>query len=263
MDYEVLLKSMQELIKKTKDLQDSQKKFLTTIGKDAENGDLKALAKDLGSYADKLNSLTEINASLQKMVSEFDGEAYVTEGGYSDQMLEYCKKENVDVIGQAPNFEMFPFKVKVVPAEQAVYLNNKKVNCLRPKKMVALVRESQDKLSKANFNAEAFGKELMAAYDLLVIKKKKDPEKEPDMPLKEIHSLMAPMSRLKKIYDLNSFAYDLSRFMEEDAKNPIYLGDDHRRMQPGPSREAKYCIRLLDSKGKESYQYSIRFYKED
>jgi hypothetical protein len=129
--------------------------------------------------------------------------------------------------------------------------------------MVALVRESQDKLSKANFNAEAFGKELMAAYDLLVIKKKKDPEKEPDMPLKEIHSLMAPMSRLKKIYDLNSFAYDLSRFMEEDAKNPIYLGDDHRRMQPGPSREAKYCIRLLDSKGKESYQYSIRFYKED
>ena len=30
MDYEVLLKSMQELIKKTKDLQDSQKKSLTT-----------------------------------------------------------------------------------------------------------------------------------------------------------------------------------------------------------------------------------------
>ena len=261
MDYEVLLKSMQEMIKKTKDLQDSQKKFLT-IGKDAEKGDLKQLAKDLSSYADKLNAMTELNTSLQNLVNEFDGEAYMSSGEYSDQMLEYCKSENVDVIGSAPTFEMFPFKVKIASSEQAVYMNNKKVNCLRPKKMVSLVHTEQDKLSKANFNAEAFGKELIAAYDVLALKKKKDAGKGPDLPLKEIHSVMAPMSRLKKIYDLNSFAYDLSRFMEADAKSPIYL-DGKRRIQSGPSREQKSCIRLLDSKGKESYLYSIRFYKED
>jgi hypothetical protein len=64
------------------------------------------------------------------------------------------------------------------------------------------------------------------------------------------------MSRFRKDYDQQSFAFDLAR---------LYLADeitlkDGRKFQFGPSRNNKKAIRILDSLGQERYLATIRFF---
>ncbi|MBQ8095010.1 MAG: hypothetical protein IJ242_15770 [Clostridia bacterium] len=259
MDYEILLKQIQELTKKTKDLQDAQKKYFTAINKDSENGDLKQLAKDLAFYSDKLSSLSETNAALQELVSSFDVEAYLRDGDFTTQMLDYCQQTGVDIIGTAPNFEMFPFKVKISSADRSLTVNNKKSNCVRPRKFVDDVNKAQSKMSKSNFNADKFANELAQAYDMYLLKKGK--KQGVDAPIKDIYNLLTPTSKIRSFYDVNSFAYDLSRFVEVNKRNSITLSDG-RKVQIGTSHEKKVGYRILPD-GKEEYLFQIRFYTEE
>lgn len=258
MDYELLLKQIQELNRKTKELQDSQKKYLGFITKDSENGDLKQLSKDLGLYADRLKTLSETNAALQELVASFDGASYMSSGEYGTQLLEYCKQAGVDVIGASPTFEMFPFKVKIDSAEQAVYVNSKKVNCLRPRKFVETVSVAQSKMSKSSFNADQFAKELASAYDLFILKNGK--KQGIDVTVKNIYNMLTPTAKIRKYYDVNTYAYDLSRFVEENQKSTIVLPDG-RRFQISPAHDKQNGIRILPG-GKEMFIYQIRLYTE-
>jgi len=128
---------------------------------------------------------------------------------------------------------------------------------MRPGSFVEIVRSGQEKLNKASFNAVAFASELADAYDLAVLKL--DRQKQSDIYLTSLYKILAPMSRFRKDYDQQSFAFDLARLYIsgiEETKNG-------RKFQFGPSRVGGKGIRILDMAGKEQFLATIRLFEAE
>jgi len=158
------------------------------------------------------------------------------------------------VTGDFPVFEMFPYKLRIDP-NMDIYLDRKKVPCLRPYTLVQVVKKGQEKLMKASFNANRFAAELAAAYDLALADLKKN--KGTDQYLKKLYEYMVPMSRSRKDYDMQSYAFDLARLYAEGSSFEL---KDGRKIQWGTSKDPKKAIRILDGYGNEQHLYTIRFF---
>ena len=128
---------------------------------------------------------------------------------------------------------------------------------MRPRSVVEQVKAGQDKLNKANFNAQTFVNELSDAYDTAILKLKK--QSGADVYLSSLYKLLAPMSRFRKDYDQQSFAFDLARLYAE-GEGAVETRNG-RKFQFGPSRNNGKAIRILDQEGKEQFLATIRFYE--
>ena len=119
-----------------------------------------------------------------------------------------------------------------------------------------MLEACQEKLNKAPFNALTFAGELSDAYELAILKLKKNPES--DIYLTSLYKFLAPMSRFRKDYDQQSFAFDLARLFISGIKET----KNGKKFQFGPSRNSNKCIRILNADGKEEFLATIRFYQE-
>lgn len=255
MNYEEFYFDMQQQEKLTKDCISGTQKLFKTICRETENGDIKSLSKDLDSMTEIAENLLTVLKELKSAVSGFDSKKYFESGEFAEQMLSACQEKGVDVRGEFPVYEMFPYRVKLDVENQDIYLDRKKVQCVRPQKLVETVKNGQDKLNKASFNALTFVSELADAYDLAVLKLKKRPEA--DIYLASLYKFLAPMSRFRKDYDQQSFAFDLARLYASDIEET----KNGRRFQFGPSRNNNKAIRILDKEGQEQFLATIRFYE--
>lgn len=255
MNYEDLYQTLQPGQKNLKDAIASLQKLFKSSCREIESGDIKNLVRDLNSMKEAADSLSSSLESLKNAVESFDSRAYFENGEFAEQMLAICQEKGVDVRGEFPVYEMFPYRVKVDTENQDLYLDRKKVQCMRPQSFVDIVQKGQEKLNKASFNALTFVNELADAYDLALLKLKKNPES--DIYLTSLYKFLAPMSRFRKDYDQQNFAFDLARLYIseiEETKNG-------RRFQFGPSRNNNKAIRILDKDGQEQYLATIRFYE--
>ncbi len=241
-----------------KDTVTAVQKLYKNIVKSTENGDLKSLLKDLESYKNVVETQAEVVATLTEEVKGFDGKEYLESGDFAQQMLQLCREKEIDVTGEYPVYEMFPYRVKLDVENQDIYIDKKKVACMRPSSLVQTIKSGQEKLNKANFNAQAFANELSVAYDLLALKSKK-PENA-DLYLLNIYKMMTPMSRARKEYDQQSFAFDIARLYAAHLEG-FHQIKDGRYFQFGPSRNVNKSIRILDTQGNEQFLATIRFYE--
>lgn len=255
MNYENLYQTLQPDQKSLKDALASLQKLFKSSCREMESGDIKTLVRDLSSMKDAADLLSSSLESLKDTIESFDSRAYFENGEFAEQMLAVCREKGVDVRGEFPVYEMFPYRVKVDAENQDLYLDRKKLQCMRPQSFVDIVQKGQEKLNKASFNALTFVNELADAYDLAVLKLKKNPES--DVYLTSLYKFLAPMSRFRKDYDQQNFAFDLARLYTseiEETKNG-------RKFQFGPSRNNNKAIRILDKDGQEQYLATIRFYE--
>lgn len=255
MNYENLYADLQPLQKSTKESLASLQKLFKTVGKEVENGDIKNLSKDLDAMTEAVSSLSSCLDGMKEMISGFDTKAYFESGEFASQMLELCQEKGVDVQGESPVYEMFPYRVKLDTENQDIYLDRKKVQCMRPQSFVEIVRTGQEKLNKASFNPLTFAGELADAYDMAALKMKKHAGA--DIYLLSLYKFLAPMSRFRKDYDQQSFAFDLAR---------LYISEldetkNGRRFQFGSSRNGNKAIRILDQNGQEQFLSTICFYE--
>lgn len=255
MNYENLYQMLQPDQKSLKDSLASLQKLYKSLCREVEGGDVKNFIRDLSSMKDAADLLTLSLNHLQDIMEGFDARAYFENGEFTEQMLAICQEKGVDVRGEFPVYEMFPYRVKVDTENQDLYLDRKKVQCMRPQSFVDIVQKGQEKLNKASFNALTFVNELADAYDLALLKLNKNPES--DIYLTGLYKFLAPMSRFRKDYDQQNFAFDLARLYTseiEETKNG-------RKFQFGPSRNNNKAIRILDKDGREQYLATIRFYQ--
>ena len=255
MNYENLYQSLQTDQKLLKDSIGSLQKLYKSLSREIEDGDIKNLMRDLSSMKETVARLASSLESFENIVDDFDTKAYFENGEFAEQMLAACQEKGVDVRGEFPVYEMFPYRVKVDTENQDLYLDRKKVQCMRPQSFVDIVQKGQEKLNRASFNAQTFVNELADAYDLALMKSGKNPEA--DVYLTGLYKFLAPMSRFRKDYDQQNFAFDLARLYIseiEETKNG-------RRFQFGPSRNNNKAIRILDKDGHEQYLATIRFYE--
>ena len=257
MNYEELYRALAPLEKRMKDLAASLQKNVKSIGKNTENGDLKALAKDLAACQELLKAQESLRGQIQELVEGFDGKEYMESGDYAGQLMELCQEKGVDITGTYPVFEMFPYRVRFDAENQDIYMNRKKVQCMRPASLVQTVRASQERLKKASFNEQTFLNELAEVYDLAVLKSGKTTGN--DLYLLNLYKFLTPMGRFRRDYDQQSFAYDLARLYE--FRDSDLTTKDGRRFQFGPCRKQAKAIRILDGEGKEQFLSTIRFFQ--
>lgn len=257
MNYEDLYEELKGKEKLVKDGLSSLQKYIKLISRENEGGDVKGLLRDLDGMADAADTMIKTLESMLERVNAFDTKEYFEQGDFVRQMLDACKEKGIDVQGEFPVFEMFPYRVKIDAENQDVYLDRKKVSCMRPKSFVETVYKGQEKLNKANFNALTFANELEEAYDLAALKLKKHPGA--DIYLNSLYKFLAPMSRFRKDYDQQSFAFDLARLYCSD----VEAAKDGRKFQFGPSRISGRSIRILDKDGVERYLATIRFFEDE
>lgn len=255
MNYENLYQSLQPNHKSLKDAIVSLQKLYKSLSREMEAGDVKNLLRDLSTMKEASALLASSLEELEDTAGNFDARDYFESGEFTEQMLRICQEKGVDVRGEFPVYEMFPYRVKVDTENQDLYLDRKKIQCMRPQSFVDIVQKGQEKLNKASFNAQMFVNELADAYDLALLKLNKTPES--DVYLTGLYKFLAPMSRFRKDYDQQNFAFDLARlYMSE-----IEETKNGRKFQFGPSRNNNKAIRILDKDGQEQYLATIRFYK--
>lgn len=259
MNYEELYSEYQVLEKEMKDRINAVQKLYKATSKEMENGDLKSFRRDIALLEAAVAEETRILNDMKELEAGFNSREYFEDGEFVSQMLEACEELNVDVKGEFPVYEMFPYKVKIDAENQDLYLDRKKVQCMRPQSFAKQVKAGQDKLTKATFNESMFANELAEAYDLALLKLKKQPEA--DIYLANLYKFLAPMGRFRRDYDQQSYAFDLARLYASGIKEI----KDGRMLQFGPSKVGSKSIRILDSQGREQYLATIRFFqpKED
>lgn len=255
MNYENLYQALQPQEKSAKDSLASLQKLYKAVCRETESGDIKSLARDLSAMADAAAALSSVLEGMRESVGDFDAKAYFESGEFAEQMLAACEEKKVDVRGNFPVYEMFPYRVRLDTENQDIYLDRKKVQCMRPQSFVDLVKSSQERLNRASFNALVFVNELSDAYDMAVLKLKKHPES--DIYLTSLYKFLAPMSRFRKDYDQQSFAFDLARLYASEVEET----KSGRKFQFGPSRNNNKAIRILDKDGQEQFLATIRFYE--
>lgn len=255
MNYEELYGEYQILEKEMKDKINTVQKLYKMIVREMENGDLKSFRRDISLLETAAAEEARILNDMKELESGFDSREYVEGGEFAAQMLEACGELGVDVKGEFPVYEMFPYKVKIDAENQDLYLDRKKVQCMRPQSFARQVKSGQDKLMKAPFNALVFANELADVYDLAILKLKKQPEA--DVYLTNLYKFLAPMGRFRRDYDQQSYAFDLARLYASG----ITEIKEGRRLQFGPCRVGNKAIRILDSAGREEYLSTIRFYR--
>lgn len=256
MNYEDLYQTLQPQEKSLKDSISSLQKLSKAIGRQTESGDIKSLSQSLDALADAIASATASLEDIKDTVGNFDAKTYFENGEFAEQMLAACQEADVNVRGDFPIYEMFPYRVKLDAENQDIYLDRKKIQCVRPKSFVDMVKANQEKLNKASFNELTFVGELADAYDLAILKLKKQPGT--DIYLNSLYKFLAPMSRFRKDYSPKSFAFDLARLYASG----IDKTKNGRMFQFGSSRESSKLIRILDQNGQEQFLATIRFYEE-
>lgn len=256
MNYEDFYQDLQPREKSVKDSISSLQKLFKAITRETESGDVKSLIRDLRAMEEAAADISSVLKELVDLADGFDTQTYFENGEFAEQMLAVCEEKGVDVRGEFPVYEMFPYRVKLDAETQDVYLDRKKLQCMRPQSLVDIIQTSQEKLNKVPFNPLVFANELSDAYDLAVLKQKRQPGT--DIYLTSLYKFLAPMSRFRKDYSQKSFAFDLARLYiskEEKTKSG-------RKFQFGPTREQNKSIRILDQNGKEQFLATIRFFEE-
>jgi hypothetical protein len=193
------------------------------------------------------------------MAKGFDARTYVEDGCFADQLLACCGNEGLDIQGDFPTYEIFSYRVKVDTENLDLYVDRKKMQCLRPQSFVGAIKAGREKLMKASFNAAAFANELADAYDIALLRQSKGKayDEGADFYLMSLYPYLAPMSRHRKEYDKQSYAFDLARLYSSDVEEI----KDGRRFQFGPSRNNNKAIRILDRDGVEQFIATVRFFR--
>lgn len=256
MNYENLYQNLQPREKSVKDCLSSLQKLFKAVSRETENGDIKSLIRDLNAMQESAAVLSSALQDTTDTVNDFDTKSYFENGDFAEQMLAVCEEKDVDVQGDFPVYEMFPYRVKLDTENQDVYLDRKKLQCMRPQSLVDMIQANQEKLNKVSFNAPAFAGELSDAYNLAIMKQNR--QAGTDIYLTSLYKFLTPMSRFRKDYTPKNFAFDLARLYIskiEETKNG-------RRFMFGLTRESNKTIRILDANGNEQFLATICFYDE-
>ena len=127
MNYEELYSEYQVLEKEMKDKLNGVQKLHKMIAKEMENGDLKSFRRDIALLESAVAEEARVLSAMKELEAGFNSREYFGDGEFAAQMLEACWELGVDVKGEFPVYEMFPYRVKIDAENQDLYLDRKKV----------------------------------------------------------------------------------------------------------------------------------------
>ena len=256
-DYEEFLSRLQPMEKSLKDSAAAVTRLQKTLQKNTETGNLAEAGKALASLSAEIERLGALFAGLSGEFSSFDTLAYFANGDFSRQLLERCEGKGIDVHGEKGVYEMFPYKIRVLgDAEhpEEIWMDRKKIPSARPAYVAELIEAGQKKLYSVAFKPSAFMNDLAEAYDTAC--KKTGARFGSTQALAKLYKLMVPLSRSRKDYDAQAFAFDLARLFEAGQEAWVDRNGVHYNF--GTSRDGNSGIRVVSRAGTELYVSTLR-----
>ena len=113
MNYEDFYQTLLPLEKSVKDSLATLQKLSRAISRETEAGDIRNLSRDLSALSEAAEAVSSATERLRETVSSFDSRAYFESGDFVEQMLASCQEKGVDVRGDFPVYEMFPYRVRL------------------------------------------------------------------------------------------------------------------------------------------------------
>ena len=249
--YESFLTEIQPAGKQLKDSAASAARLQKTLQKNQEAGNLAEMRKTLDALSEAATQLRSAVDAVSVSLESFDTRKYFAEGDFARELLDACAEKGIDVKGEKGVYEMFPYKIRIVGDENRqgeVWMDRKKVQSCRPEYVAETVKAGQEKLFAANFNPTAFITELGEAYEITCLRA--GARIGSTQALTKIYKNLALMARARKEYDLQAFAFDLSRAYEKGPE--AWVSKTGARFKFGTSHDGS-GIRVLSSTGVESY----------
>lgn len=253
-EFRTLEKSVKESLKKLSSLEGR-------IAKDAEKGDIRAAEKDSAALESATEAYLGAKARLKAHLEGFDYRSYFIDGTFTEEMLSSLREKGLDVVGDYPNYEVFPTKIKLDAESQEVVLGKKKIVTMRPECVASSTKELVDKLKAASFNAVGFAQDLENAYTLMMARENEKAGSKKFtygayLTLLDLYKIMVPLSRSRKDYDDLAFAFDVSRLYIENEKGS-FVTKSGRTVSFSTGRGKG--IRILDGSGNEQLVSTISF----
>ena len=253
----------QELQDSFKGLVDTHKSLAATVKKvlnSAAVGELESLTQALERYQELLMRQNEWVRQLKESAPAFNVQEYLQEQ-FHKGFLEALAEEELPVEANYPVYEIFPFKVRVVPEQGLVKINDKIKRTLRPKALARYLKQEIRRLNSLPFNGPRFLHALARAYDtkihILTVTHKIELN-EQEVLLKEIYNLLTPLPHQKKEYPLQMFAFDLHRLLKDNCT----LTGDGRRLWIGNVRKNQQAMLILNAQGVPQRYGVIKFFRE-
>ena len=249
--YESFRDGLTGYMKNVKDTAGAAVSAQKKIQKNIDLGNLTEVRKQLTVLQEAAARLSQQTEELQEQIDQFDVQEYFVSGDFTRQMLEACEQKEIDVKGEKGVYEMFPYKIRIVGDDERqgeVWMDRKKVQSCRPEYVAETVKAGQTKLFAAKFNVTTFISELGEAYEITCLRS--EGRVGNTQALTKIYKNLALMARARKEYDMQAFAFDLSRAYE--AGPEAWVSKNGTRYKFGTSRDGS-GIRVLSSTGVESY----------
>lgn len=173
------------------------------LQKAASEGDLQKMRKSSERLAPILESTRQeiANARSAWPFSPEEEEEYLRES-YAREVIDAAKAESLPIQQRDEGLVVFPSILRILPSERAVRINRKKVQAVRPSRVVKTLKAIQSRKPKAT--PENVLEVLHRAYRLLVGK-----EYGKTVALASIYHALTLLPGSTAIYDQTDFVRDL------------------------------------------------------
>ncbi|HBP38326.1 MAG TPA: hypothetical protein DD640_06225 [Clostridiales bacterium] len=183
----------------------------------------------------------------------------------SDEYIQDFEKElraaGVQLSGCFPSYMLPPFKLNIsldnYEARLSLGRKNERTSDLNPQQLAKWVSVRYKKVIARKFNAAAFMKDLIEAYQLA--NQLKYHEKNivwgRAVPIIELYELLTIKASARQDYPKQFFIFDLGLFKESAA-----LDLDCYRFELGFARNPSRAMTVVDSSGRESHISSLTIY---
>lgn len=261
MVYEEFLEEFSALAKAVKDSLKKLSSLQGKLAKEAETGDIKAAEKDSAALESATEAYLEAKNALRNSLASFDYRNYFLDGTFTEEMLSSLKAKGLNVVGEYPNYEVFPTKIKLDAENQDVVLGKKKIPSMRPERVASTTKALVDKLEGESFNVVGFAQDLENAYSLMIARENEKAGCRKFtygayLTLLDLYKIMVPLSRSRKDYDDLAFAFDVARLYIENEKGS-FVTKSGKSVSFSTGRGKG--IRILDESGSEQLVSTISF----
>lgn len=181
----------------------SLKRFRASV----HEGNLRELDDALARVEQTLGALREQVAQAQQRW-DFDGDAYLSTGAYTRELLETAERMKVRIFEQDDRLYSFPLLMRILPGERTVLVDRARERRLRPSLLVQHLRDLQGQ--PARFRPAAFLESLFSAYRVLVEKHGKGAlDRGRVEPLADLYNLFTLLPGQSRDYSRHEFARDV------------------------------------------------------
>lgn len=192
------------------------------------------LTDDMVEVLDQLSEAVDRlgDAVRQSRLDATDGDT----ARWAQQFEQALRAAEVPFSGRYPQYDVFPFYVKVDLAAGTTWINSRTGHVMRPAALAKRVRAEWEKVHKSAFNDQQFLKALFQVYDLLP----KDLTRRAS--LRRAHEIMTVRTGAAA-YPLRQFAFDLYRVRLTD------MTAEGRRLVLNPSHTRAGAVPVPDGQG--------------